>query len=267
MKRVDGRTPPEIAPEKAREIVREIVVEVRGGIADDLAGYTRQKVLEALTHTGRPVPRVHVRVVKHGDPARSNAVTAHANVDIDGRPLTVHSAAATPLTAVDLLVERMVVRLDRLPRDRRPRHEQAQVHGGEDRSAPSFAEPEIVRHATSSPAPLSVDQAVAEMDDLGLEFHLFTEAATGQDAVVYRDGPTGLRLTRAAGGPDPAGSHTVAVTASLQPAPLLDTAEAIERLRLTGLPFLFYIDADHERANVLYHRDDGAYGLIDPAVR
>lgn len=239
----------------------EIVVEVRGGIADDLADYARRKVTTALTHIRRPVPRVHVRVVKHGDPARTESVTAHVNVDMDGRPLLVHSAAASPREAVDVLVERLKHRLDRLSRDHRPHHERAHVDG----HVPPVDEPEIVLHATSSPTPLSVDEAVAEMDDLGLDFHLFVETMTGQDAVVYRDGPTGLRLNRSEGGPDRGGSHSVVVTVSPQPAPLLDTAEAVERLRLTGLPFLFYLDADHERANVLYHRDDGAYGLIDPA--
>jgi hypothetical protein len=48
------------------------------------------------------------------------------------------------------------------------------------------------------------------------------------------------------------------------PAPLLDTAEAIDRLRLSGQPFLFYLDGNHGRGCVLYHRYDGHYGLIDP---
>ena len=30
----------------------------------------------------------------------------------------------------------------------------------------------------------------------------------------------------------------------------------------TGLPFLFYLDGDHGRGAVLYHRYDGHYGLI-----
>lgn len=248
------------------QVLPEIVVEVRGGIADDLAEYIREKVTDALTRTRRPVPRVHVRVVKHGDPAREKGVTAHANVDLDGRPLLAHAAAATPRAAVDLLVERLRHRLARLPRDRRPRP--GPRPGPRDGHVPGPAgEPGIVRHATSSPDRLSVDEAVAEMDDLGLDFHLFVESCTGQDAVVYRDGPTGLRLSRSAGGPDIDGSHSVVVTVSPQHPPLLDTAEAIERLRVTGLPFLFYLDADHERATVLYHRDDGDYGLIDPAVR
>lgn len=242
-------------------IAPEIVVEVRGEIASDLADYARERMAEVLVYTG-PVLRVHVRVMRHGDPARDNPITAHANVDLDGRPVVVHAAAGKPRAAVDLLVERMRHRLERIRRDRRPHHPQASGRTGQ-----PPVEPEIIRHATSSPTPCSVDEAVVEMDDLGLDFHLFVETSTGQDAVVYHDGPTGLRLTRSGGGSGPVGPHTVAVTVSTQPAPLLDTAEAVERLGITGLPFLFYLDADHQRANVLYHRDDGDYGLIDPAAR
>jgi hypothetical protein len=56
----------------------------------------------------------------------------------------------------------------------------------------------------------------------------------------------------------------VPVTVSTASAPLLDAAEAVDRLRYTGLPFLFYLDGDHGRGCVLYHRYDGHYGLIDP---
>ena len=56
----------------------------------------------------------------------------------------------------------------------------------------------------------------------------------------------------------------VRVTVSTVSPPLLDTAEAADRLRLTGLPFLFYLDGDHARGCVLYHRYDGHYGLLDP---
>ena len=56
----------------------------------------------------------------------------------------------------------------------------------------------------------------------------------------------------------------VPVTVSTVPAPLLDTAEAVDRLRFTGLPFLFYLDGYHGRGCVLYLRYDGHYGLIDP---
>lgn len=70
--------------------------------------------------------------------------------------------------------------------------------------------------------------------------------------------------------PDPARERPIDVHATrvmaMRGRPLVDTAEAVQRLALTGLPFLFYVDADHGRANVLYHRADGDCGLIDPVV-
>jgi Sigma 54 modulation/S30EA ribosomal protein C terminus len=39
-------------------------------------------------------------------------------------------------------------------------------------------------------------EAVAVMDAMDYDVHLFTDAETGEDAVVYRAGPAGLRLAR-----------------------------------------------------------------------
>lgn len=49
--------------------------------------------------------------------------------------------------------------------------------------------PVVLRRAT----PL---QAIAAMDAMDYDVHLFTDAETGEDAVVYRAGPSGLRLAR-----------------------------------------------------------------------
>jgi hypothetical protein len=122
----------------------------------------------------------------------------------------------------------------------------------------------VVRHKTVSPLPCSVDEAVAEMDDLDHDFHLFVEASRSIDSIVYRAGPTGLRLAQVDGRADEVAPGEVAVTVSTMPAPLLDTAEAVDRLRLPGRPFLFYLDGNHGRGCVLYHRYDGHYGLIAP---
>jgi ribosome-associated translation inhibitor RaiA len=244
-----------------QQVTPEIVVEVDDGFGSDLADYARRKVAAALRNTRRPITRVHVRVLRHGDPAREKPVTAHVNVDLDGRPVQARAASETARGVVDLLVQRLRHQLERF--DRHRDHRRAGPPAAHEPAAE--VEPEIVRHATSSPVPCSVDEAVAEMDDMGLDFHLFVETATGKDALVYRDGPTGLRLTRSDGGAIPPVSSNLAITVSPQPAPLLDTGEAIERLGLTGLPFLFYLDGEHQRATVLYHRDDGNYGLVDPA--
>jgi Sigma 54 modulation/S30EA ribosomal protein C terminus len=49
------------------------------------------------------------------------------------------------------------------------------------------------------------------------------------------------------------------------PAPRLSVTEAIARLDAAGEPFLFFNNAETGRGNLIYHRYDGHYGLIDPA--
>ena len=250
-------------------LVPEAVVELRGEIASDLADYARQKVTGVLRHTGRAVLHVHIQVERHRDPARERPVTAQANVDLDGTPISVHVAATKPRDAVDQLVERLDHRIERLSRSRHPRRERADTRDGAEERAVHrprhpAAERNIVRHTTISPQRCSIDDAVAEMDDQDLDFHLFVEESSGQDAVVYRDGAAALTLARVEGRSGAIGPHTAQVTVSPHPAPLLDTAEAVNRLEMSGVPFLFYLDGDHGRANVLYHRYDGHYGLIDP---
>jgi len=40
--------------------------------------------------------------------------------------------------------------------------------------------------------------------------------------------------------------------------------EAIKQMELLGHNFFLFVDADTERLNLLYRRDDGDYGLIEP---
>ena len=83
----------------------------------------------------------------------------------------------------------------------------------------------------------------------------------GVDAVVHRDAFTGVRLALADGRADLV-EGAAAVSASSVPAPVLGVPEAVEHLRLTGLPFVFFVDADHRRGCVLHHRFGGGYGLV-----
>lgn len=43
--------------------------------------------------------------------------------------------------------------------------------------------------------------------------------------------------------------------------------EAIEEFELTGHSFFVFFDKDNEKTKVLYLRDDGNIGLIDPVIR
>lgn len=241
----------------------DTVVELRGGVAEDLVDYARRKVAGALAHTGRPVLRSRVRVTRHGDPARERPVVAQVNVDLNGRLVRVQVEATTPREAVDLLVDRLAHRLERVSRSweaRRGRTSEDEPHEWR-HDFPSTQrrsyyprppdERRIVQHKTINPLPCSVDEAVVEMGDLDHDFHLFVEVGRGVDSLAYRAGPTGDPAR-----PDRRPSRRgvvpgdVRVTTSTVSPPLLDTTEAVDRLRLTGLPFLFYLDGDHARGCV-----------------
>lgn len=260
-------------PTQEQETPPRTAVELKGRIADDLVPYIQEKFETVLQHTALPVPHVHVRVTRYEDPARNRPVAARANVDLNGRLLRVEADADTPREAADMLVHRLRIRLGRLGAGWRYRYnhrDSAVVRAPAPAVAPAEPsdvsepeQPEVIRHWTVGTSPASVDEAVADMIDLAQDFHLFLEKSRNVDSVIYRSGPTGLRLTQMDGRADLVPCGRVPFTSSTAVPPMLDTPGAIERLRVTGLPFLFYLDGDHDRACVLYRRADGNYGLID----
>ncbi|MFD2351843.1 sigma 54 modulation/S30EA ribosomal C-terminal domain-containing protein [Nonomuraea ferruginea] len=64
--------------------------------------------------------------------------------------------------------------------------------------------------------------------------------------------------------PRPEALGEVAVPLAIDPgaAPRLTTAEAVDRLEVSGRAFEFYADAETGRGQLIYHRYDGGYGLI-----
>jgi hypothetical protein len=179
--------------------------------------------------------------------------------------------------AVDALHDRLRHRVDRLAEHWQARRGSTPVpaphewrHGSEPAHRPGFyprppEQREIVRHKTYELHRISPDDAVYDMERLDYDFHLFSDKTTGQDAVVYRAGPTGYRLARLHPTGPPEAPGEVPLTVSPHPAPRLSDREAVERINLTGQPFLFFADAHTGRGRVLYHRYDGHYGLITPA--
>lgn len=110
--------------------------------------------------------------------------------------------------------------------------------------------------------------AATVLDAMDYDAHLFTDADTGEDAVIYRAGPHGLRLARqhsvhpprsATDGPGP-------LTINPRPAPALTEDRAVARVCAHGLPFLFYTDPDSGRGHLLYRRYDSDLTLVSPAT-
>jgi ribosome-associated translation inhibitor RaiA len=254
----------------------EVQVSVQG-LPAAMADYARQKVSALFGQTHRPVLFARVRLTRHGNPALERPIVAQGNLDINGRLIRAQVAAATMTEAVDALEARLRSRLERSAahwQARRGRHDQPDPHEwryGDPSSEgqPWFPQPAeerlIIRRKSFTLPCCTVDEAAAEMDQLDYDFHLFTEQGSGQDSVLYRAGATGYRLAQLIPQHDAVTVGKLPLTISEQPAPVLSTEDAIQRLNLTGWPFVFYRDRDRTRGRLLYHRHDGHYGLITPA--
>lgn len=254
-----------------------IEVVVRGNLPHNVTERARHKIARLIARLGDSVLHVRVRLVRQPDPAVARPVHAQANLHANGQLVRAQVAAVTADEAVDLLVDRLRRRLVQRKRHWEARRGRQPVvaahewrHSSEQAHRPPYyprpvEERQIVEHRSFSPATLSPAEAAREMDQMGYDFHLFTEAATGGDAVVYRGGPTGYRLARLASGPRWLGLSQVPMTLSPHPAPTMTLAEAGQRLETTGLPFVFFAHAKTGRGCVLYRRYDGNYGLVRPA--
>jgi hypothetical protein len=231
-------------------------------VADELPDEVEQHAREVVERIARMAPRpvLHARVVLRmlGDPALERPAIAKASLDVSGRPVRAHVAARRMDEAIDLLERRLRRNLEQLDElAGAHRHETGVASPGEWRHGdlsterPEYfprpaEERELVRRKSFALSPLTPEEASLEMATLDYDFHLFTNADTGDENVVRRV-------------PD----ATVTV---VQTGPVLPIDGAIERLNLTGEPFLFFVDAQTRRGNVLYLRYDGHYGLLEPAV-
>jgi hypothetical protein len=123
-------------------------------------------------------------------------------------------------------------------------------------------EREVVRHKSFAVPAQTPAQAALDMDLLDHDFFLFTNAATGEDNVIYRTETHGYALAE----PTPNATELPWCIESslLRPTPLpLD--QAVDLLDLADEPFVFFLDPQSHRGRVLYRRYDGHYGLITPA--
>jgi ribosome-associated translation inhibitor RaiA len=243
------------------------VTVTHGEVAPHDRRYLASKVATSASMAPAPVLQADATVTVSTNPADPLPVTATAVLDVNGRPVRAQITAAAPREAADLLEARLQQQLEHLAarrlarrtRDPRPT-DGSWRHGMLPPSRLPFhprpvEERDVVPRVSFAAGALTADEAADEMALLDHDFHLFTEAGTGVDALVEH-GEDGLRLTRAAE-PDGAVTHV----------PELDVTEAIQALEDGQLPRLFFVDRDGGRGAVVYHRYDGHYGVVTAPQR
>lgn len=274
---IAGRRPPRVRREPQPLGPPAIEVVARDTRAEAAHDYAERKVRRAIETIGEPILHARVKLSTAPDPAVERPARAEAAVDVNGQLVRAHVTAHTLHEAVDLLEPRLRARaLDAAERVRtlhlRPSETPAGEwhHGEAPTERPTWydrppEEREVVRRKTFAVDELTVDEAAFDMGMLDVDFYLFYELKTGVDAVLHRraDGRLGLRRLHPVDLPPAA--EAVEVVLEPEAAPALALEEAVEWLDIAGEPFVFFRNLETGRANVIYRRYDGHYGLIIPA--
>jgi ribosome-associated translation inhibitor RaiA len=252
-------------------------VETRGGVTSDERAYAHEKLAHIARFAPAPVLDARLRLRYEPDPARERPATAEATLDVNGRAVRAHVAAATMREATDLLEARLRRRLEHLAeRDQslELRHRDAgpgEWHHGDARARrPEYfdrtpEDREVVRRKAFVLEAESPDEAAFDLELLDHDFLLFRNADTDEDDVIYRLDEGGYALIQ----PTHDDRTLRSCVAPIRPSPLtpapMDLGAATRLLDLGDEPFVFYIDQRTRRGNVVYRRYDGHYGLIGPA--
>ena len=250
--------------------------ETRGSVPKGAASFAARRVSALLRAAPEPVLFARVKLSMSADPAVGRPAVAEANVDLNGRLIRAQAAGETIGVAVEHACDRLRIRLERAARSwesvrgGRPeprlgewRHQSVPAARPGYRARPA-EERVVVRHKSYTLARETPDEAAVDAELLDYDFHLFTEASTGEDGVIYRTAD-GYRLALAHPVNGSLGPVGPSITVSAVPAPRLTVAEAAAWLEATGEAFLFFVDDQTGRGNLIYHRYDGNYGLVTPA--
>lgn len=250
--------------------------ETRGAVPKGAASFAAHRVSSLVRMTPEPVLFARVTLTMSADPAVRCPAVAEVSVDLNGRLIHAQAAGETMHEAVQHAGDRLRIRLERAAR-----HWEA-LRGGRPVNRPGewrhtslpaqrppyFPRPApartVARHKSYTLGRKTLDEAAAEARLLGYDFHLFTEKTTGQDSVVYST-PDGYLVALAHPLSAELGRCDPSIAVSSMPAPRLQVTQAAAWLETAGQPFLFFVNAETERGNVIYHRYDGDYGLIVPA--
>jgi ribosomal subunit interface protein len=258
--------------------VIDIAVTSRGSVSQEQSRRARERLARLDRFVSDPVLGVRVILRCEPNPRLERPARADAEVDVNGHLVCGRVAAPTMSGAIDELADQLKRQLeDFAERRARLRRRVSQPEPGEWRhgalAAPRPAyfprpvdERGLMRRKTFARDALDPLQAVSEMLDLDHDFYLFRDAHDGADAVVYcrDDGRIGLIAYADGRGPQAPGEELVHEASRFSEAIRLETA--VSEMNALSHRFMFFVNAETSRGNVIYMRYDGHYGLIEPAT-
>lgn len=255
----------------------EITVSSTGSISVSARQTAIDKISEFLDAKPGTFSQVHLRLELNSDPTRARPLSMRLSAAVDDHPIRAAVTGESIVDATDRLTERLRRRLEQLASHRLAlrrrgatsgpgewRHGDWATHSRSPRRPSGTSE--IVRHKSFTTTEDTVDEALYDMESMDYDFLLFTDLATGVDAVVTRRRGLPHRLQFLDSPEDDSSpASVVPIDIVAAGAPALTVEAAREHLDLGVAERIFFKDPDSGRGHVLYVRLDGHYGLISPA--
>jgi hypothetical protein len=235
-----------------------IEIRVKGAVSAAESDCLHGMISAVLAKHARAVDLAQVRIT--GSAYEGGPAVVQVSVRVCGAPARVQVPGQTPVAAIAAAAARLDRQIRRLTTEWAP-----------------WPWPDPERHPLNNPGLGSIArmkstrlhvgmhcQAAAVLHAMDYDVFLYVDAETGEDAIVYRAGPTGLRLARQNSMRPPAMPSTLPLTINPRRVPTMTTREAALQLAKGWLPFVFYTDHDTRRGHLLYRRYDRQLGLITP---
>ena len=237
-----------------------VSVQALGTVSDEERDCATALISAATTRYRHAVDHVRIRV--SGANCRGGPGLVQVNLRVCGAPARIQVPGRTIVMAISAAAARLQRQIHRLTTAWEPwPWPDPERRGLGVPGEGTIARLKTYRLHTGTPC-----QAAAILNAMDYDAFLYTDAETGEEAVVYRSGPTGLTLARQRTMQPPSQPVTLPLTINPRKTPILTPAKAATRLTDGWLPYVFYTDHQTKRGNLLYRRYDGDLGLIAPAL-
>jgi putative sigma-54 modulation protein len=164
-----------------------------------------ERKLRRLDRTTRDGAEVDIELITNASHAADSANVAEVTLRDNGSVVRSRAAGATPIAALDVVldkIERQIVRTKERPRSVRERASdevtsvlRREAAGSiEDDASADGSGPSVVETKRFDMLPMFEEDAIAQMEELGHAFFIYLDAETDEVAVVYRrkDGNYGV---------------------------------------------------------------------------
>ena len=255
----------------------DVSVTAMGVVDDRQKDRARERMARLDRYIDEPVLGAKVVLKGESNPRLERPARAEAELNVNGHIVRGHVAAATMLEAVDELSTQMKHQLHSFAdrRSRLARRAPEPVpgewhHGAWSPRRPDYCsrpveERSILRRKTFALGELAPPRAAAAMLDLDHDFYLFYDSETKSDAVVYRREDDRIGVIHPVGVSSGAPSQDGLVREVSRMKEPISLGTAASEMNVLSHRFMFFINAESGRGNVIYMRYDGNYGLIEPA--